>query len=351
MAPMSAHLPEWLFQGIQARLNQVPLRRLQHAYSALGRSYGATPTFEPGGDAEARSQAYVAARMPATYAAVERALQQVPLAALAEAQSVLDLGAGPGTATWALRERVPGLREATLVETDAPTRAQGAALAALRPAPKELNLRWVEQPALDAAISAEPHDLVLMTYALEEAGGQQGAALVAAAWAKAKSGLLIVEPGTPAGFARILAAREQLLKAGGLLVAPCPQSGLCPQAGKIESAWCHFSVRLERRGLHRLVKGGDLGYEDEKFAFLFVSKTFSEKPAPYRLLSFPRRSNRHIELDVCSFDKKRKKLFLNRRETPANVRSAARKLNWGDAWDPEKVPLADEDPGYIGEDD
>jgi ribosomal protein RSM22 (predicted rRNA methylase) len=183
----------------------------------------------------------------------------------------------------------------------------------------------------------------LLSYALEEAGGERGMALVAAAWAKANKGLLIVEPGTPAGFARILMARDQLLKAGGVLVAPCPQSGRCPQADKIESAWCHFSVRLERRGLHRQVKGGELGYEDEKYAFLFFSKAFSEKPAPYRLLSFPRRSNRHIELDVCSFDEKRRKLFLNRRETPANVRSAARKLNWGDAWDPEKVPAAEPD--------
>jgi ribosomal protein RSM22 (predicted rRNA methylase) len=229
-----------------------------------------------------------------------------------------------------------------MVETDAPTLSQGQALAANRPAPADFKLRWLDQPALDAAIAAEPHDVVLLSYALEEAGGDQGAALIAAAWAKAKSGLLIVEPGTPAGFARILGAREQLLKSGGTLVAPCPQSGLCPQAGKIESAWCHFSVRLERRGLHRLVKGGDLGYEDEKYAFLYFSKAFSGQPAPYRLLSFPRRSNRHIELDVCSFEKKRVKLFLNRRETPANVRSAARKLNWGDAWDPEKVPPAEE---------
>jgi len=347
---MSAHLPEWLFQSIQARLNQVPLGRLQRAYASLGQRYGAQPTFEPGGDAEARAQAYFAARLPATYAAVEASLRQVSPAFFEDVRSVLDLGAGPGTATWALRERAPGLSAATLVETDAPTRAQGQALAEKRPAPKDLNLRWLEKPALDSAISADEHDVVLLSYALEEAGGDQGAALVAAAWAKAKRGLLIVEPGTPAGFGRILMAREQLIKAGGTLLAPCPQSGRCPQADKIESAWCHFSVRLERRGLHRQVKGGELGYEDEKYAFLFFAKAFSEKPAPYRLLSFPRRSNRHIELDVCSFEQKRVKLFLNRRETPANVRSAARKLNWGDAWDPEKVPKEAEEEDFSTED-
>jgi ribosomal protein RSM22 (predicted rRNA methylase) len=216
----------------------------------------------------------------------------------------------------------------------------------MRPAPDDLNLRWIEQPALDAAIAAEPHDLAILSYALEEAGGERGAALVAAAWAKAAQGLLIVEPGTPAGFGRILAARQQLLDAGAQMLAPCPQSRLCPQASKIESAWCHFSVRLERRGLHRLVKGGDLGYEDEKYSFLFMSKAPVGKLAPYRLLGFPRRSNRHIELDVCAASGKREKLFLNRRETQAHIRAAARKLNWGDAWDPAAVPQPPPDEDF-----
>lgn len=345
---MSAHLPEWLHQGIQSRLQNLSLPRLRHGYAALSRAYGAQPSFEPGGDAEARAQAYLAARLPATYAAVERALSLLPDGALQGVQSCLDLGAGPGTATWALKERCPGLRRACLVEIDAPTRAQGQALAELRPQGSGLELRWVEQPALDAAAAEPEADVVLLSYALEEAGAQQAAELVAAAWSKARQGLLIVEPGTPGGFTRILAARGQLLAQGGKLLAPCPHSARCPQADKVESAWCHFGIRLERRGLHRLVKGGELGYEDEKFSFIYVSKDYFEYPARYRMMGFPKRTNRHIELDVCRSDQKRSKLFLNRRETPANVRSAARKLNWGDAWDPEKLPAAEEDDAMDG---
>lgn len=362
---MSSRLPTWLYIAISNQLDQVPLKRLRSGYAALSASYGAQPTFEPGGDAIARAQAYLAARMPATYAAVEQALAQVPIAALEGARSVLDLGAGPGTATWALRERVPGLALATLVETDAATVSLAKLLAEGRPEPENLNLHWQDQPALLAAKTATQHDLVLMSYCLEEAGAEEGEALVRAAWAAARQGLLLVEPGTPAGFARLLKIRDMLLAEGGHLLAPCPHALACPLAVGAESGqykqkptakerfdnmWCHFGVRLERRGLHRLIKGGDLGYEDEKFSFLYFSRLDLPPAAPYRVLAWPKRISRHIELDLCSKSGNREKSFYNRRNTAQNIRNAARRLAWGDAWDPANLPPMAEEDSFDEED-
>ena len=73
--------------------------------------------------------AYLAVRLPATYAAV-----RASFAAIAEARAdfapktVLDIGAGPGTALWAAADCWPDLADVLLVEASPVFRACGEAL-------------------------------------------------------------------------------------------------------------------------------------------------------------------------------------------------------------------------------
>src|SRR6202012_100047 len=73
---------------------------------------------------KADALAYALARMPATYAAVAASLN-----ALCEItpdfahQSLLDVGAGPGTATWAAAETFSSLRSFALLDANAALRA------------------------------------------------------------------------------------------------------------------------------------------------------------------------------------------------------------------------------------
>lgn len=353
---MSARLPDPLFAAIEARLNFVPLRVLRQGYASLSRQYRETTvsaeqredladgvgTQAPGGGftpAQARGLGYLAARLPATYAAASAALAQVPDAHLQDIHSVLDLGSGPGTATWALKERWPLLNEATFLESEPEMLGHAQALAGAYPdfkvsmRPGDLQTRLAE---------AEPHDMVILAYVLSELDEAGQKDLLSKAWAKAKRGLFLIEPGTPDASRRLLTARTQLVGEKGQIVAPCPQNGTCP--AEKGDFWCHFSIRLERRGLHKMVKDAEIGYEDEKFSWIYVSKDPSALPAALnRLHAFPRRKNRHIALDVCDSRGKRQEIFLNRRTTPANIRSAARRLNWGDAWDPALVPEGEPD--------
>jgi hypothetical protein len=75
--------------------------------------------------------AYLAVRLPATYAAVRASFD-----AVAEARpdftpkTALDIGAGPGTALWAASECWPGLADAVLIEASAKFRDYGERLAA-----------------------------------------------------------------------------------------------------------------------------------------------------------------------------------------------------------------------------
>src|SRR6476469_433584 len=70
--------------------------------------------------------AYVVTRLPATYAAVASVLAEIRQRMAAfEPASLLDLGAGPGTATWAAAAVFPTLQRATLIEQDAQFIATG----------------------------------------------------------------------------------------------------------------------------------------------------------------------------------------------------------------------------------
>ena len=82
--------------------------------------------------------------------------------------------------------------------------------------------------------------------------------------------LLIVEPGTTAGWQRILDARAQLIADGAHILAPCPHALACPIA---QPDWCHFSARVARSRVHRLAKEAEVPWEDEKFIYLAASRT------------------------------------------------------------------------------
>jgi ribosomal protein RSM22 (predicted rRNA methylase) len=137
--------------------------------------------------------------------------------------------------------------------------------------------------------------------------------------------LAIVEPGTPAGYERILAARQALIGEGARVLAPCPHEAACPLAAP---DWCHFSVRLPRRRDHRLLKGADAPFEDEKFAYLLAARPHvaaGERAA--RVLAHPRAGKPGIELKLC------RPQGLERRQIPRRdktAHAAARRLRWGD---------------------
>src|SRR5690348_7192997 len=91
---------------------------------AAGRAATISKTYRGGGNSgairtEADALAYALARMPATYAAVTASLN-----ALCEIRpdfapaGLLDIGAGPGTASWAAAEAFPSLKNFTLLDAN-----------------------------------------------------------------------------------------------------------------------------------------------------------------------------------------------------------------------------------------
>jgi ribosomal protein RSM22 (predicted rRNA methylase) len=315
-------LPAELKAALDAKLEGLSRQDAASRAAAISKTYregGTSGTIKSDIDA----LAYALARMPATYAAVAASLN-----ALQEMrpdfapQSLLDVGAGPGTASWAAAEGFPTLANFTQFDANPALRtlalefAQGSArLSAAN-----------YQPGQAHALLAESGeaDLVIASYLIGELGKGERNDLAAVMWTKTRDTLVIVEPGTPAGYARIIAARAQLIAAGAHVAAPCPHEQQCP----LQSPdWCHFAQRLPRSRAHKLIKGAELPFEDEKFSYVVLTRTpLVQRPS--RVLAPPISGKAEIAAKLCAPDGLTLAKVL-RRDKPAYAR--ARRWGWGDA--------------------
>lgn len=299
-------------------------RRLARAYQDLSAAYrggGATPG--EGRLTRDHVLAYLAARLPATLAAVEAVLDSVAqLRSSWAPRSLLDIGTGPGTAAWAAASVFPSLSDATLVDRSSAMIDVGRRLAGRAEQPVLRDAVWQHEPVL--ATRAEPADLVTACYVLGELRERDATTAVARWWQATRAELVIVEPGTPEGFARILRSRTELLAAGATITAPCPADAACPMTG---DDWCHFGRRVARSSVHRTVKGADLGFEDEKYAYVVASRQ-APVHAAARVLRTPQVRSGHIRLTLCQAPARRDVVVA--RSQRAEYRWA-RHARWGDA--------------------
>ena len=320
-------LPAELQDAIQRETGKVDRRKLTQATTQLTEHYKAANFSTPAVATEAHRAAYLAVRMPATYAALCRVFAEIKLhAPQAEIASLLDLGAGPGTALFAAAEQFPQLQQATLLEADASWIALGKRLAEQSDSPTVQRAQWLRQD-LRSGLSCEMHDLVVISYTLGELPQAAAEAVLNKAWKCAGKFLVVVEPGTRRGFAAISASRSSLIANKAAIVAPCPHHFTCPMA--TAGDWCHFSQRVERTSQHRQLKGGALGYEDEKFSYLVAAKNSLPSPGA-RIVRHPGKHSGHVQLALCTAEGKIENRTITRSSKEAYKR--ARKAEWGDLW-------------------
>jgi ribosomal protein RSM22 (predicted rRNA methylase) len=318
-------LPPRLRQAIETALEGVPLSEITSASDALSQRY--RNEVRDGRlhlNDERSALAYLATRMPATYAAIHASL-----AAVAEARpdfspsTTLDVGAGPGTALWAAQSVWPKLEDAELIETSASIRAWGEKLSASIGVPR---VSW-RAADLRTELGGRPRDLVTLAYVLDELAPADRDTLVDRLWRLTGSVLLIVEPGTPKGWQRILAARTRLIAAGAHIAAPCPHAAACPLTAP---DWCHFSTRVARSRIHRLAKNAEVPWEDEKYIYLAASRMPATSHAA-RIIAPPEPASGRVRLKLCNPDGSATHRLITRREGDAFKR--ARRSDWGDVFE------------------
>jgi len=263
---------------------------------------------------------YLTARLPATYAAVASVLAEVAQLKIDFApQSALDIGAGPGTASFAAQEQWQSLKHFTLLESDARFVALAQSLAQDLP-----NLEILHQRLQQLDCRAE---LVMAAYVLVELPEAEAAPSALKLWQACTETLILVEPGTPQGFARLRAARSALLGQGAHLIGPCTHEKTCPMAGH---DWCHFKARLARSREHMHAKGASVPFEDEAYSWVAFSRSKTVWPAA-RVIAPVEKTKAGLTLSLCT-ETGLTQTTIARRVKPAY--NAARHIKWGDAFMP-----------------
>jgi ribosomal protein RSM22 (predicted rRNA methylase) len=293
------------------------------------------PAATPMLSSESAVLAYAAYRMPATYAATRAALGHLrDVVPDLQPKNLLDFGAGTGAAAWAATETWPTIDRFQLREQSELAIALGKRLMQLsgRAALHATNWqRWQLPPSRDADEPAqldEPADLATAAYLLGELTPDQQTALLTTLAAAATT-VVVIEPGTPAGFARIINARTHLLESGFTIAAPCPHELTCPMLTRND--WCHFAERLERSSIHRALKAGELSYEDEKFSYVAAVHSDVDRPAA-RILRHPTQRKGLVSLQLCDASGQAIELRVSKSQDPYK---AARQAEWGDGWPPQ----------------
>jgi ribosomal protein RSM22 (predicted rRNA methylase) len=310
----------WLEGGLAGRGGTV-----REATAAL------TSRYKSGGkSAGLNLAAYLTTRLPATFAVNARVLAEVALVLPDFApKSLRDQGAGPGTASWAAVAQWPSLHAIEQVE-------QTAAFATLA---RHLNgasgLPALESAAVlhgnlrDAATSKA--DIVIASYVLAELPEADAAGLGRHLWQQAEHILVLIEPGTPMGFARLRAVRERLLRDGARVAGPCTHDLACPMTG---TDWCHFKQRVQRSRAHMQAKAAVVPYEDEPYAWLALSRRAVQRQQA-RIVEPVVHRKAGADFHVCTAGAKQD-IHVATRDKATYKR--LRKAEWGDALSFEDTP-------------
>ncbi len=317
-----AELPETLRLGLTNMLVGASTDALRSSVDKLIGAYrsGTAPT-SPILRTETDIAAYAAYRMPATYSAVRAALRGFSPAQPPE--TLLDIGGGTGAAVWAALDAFPALREITVLDQVDAALAFGKKLAFASASSAFRSAVWRQH-----RFGVEPlptADLATVSYVLGELAPAERRDLVTAAMAAAPV-VVIVEPGTPAGYERIIEARTALIEAGRSIVAPCPHQAACPIVPGRD--WCHFGARVNRSALHRRIKDADLSYEDEKFSYVVGVPGEGSSALGGRVLRRPTQRKGLVSLHLCQPDGTIADRIVTKRHGDDYRR--ARDISWGD---------------------
>jgi ribosomal protein RSM22 (predicted rRNA methylase) len=245
--------------------------------------------------------AYAFTRLPATYAAAvavfNAARETLPMLL---PRTLLDVGAGPGTAAFAAVQAFETLVDVRLIDANAGLR--NLALTLMAEADSEALRRaadgqsYLHGNALTLLAEMQPADLVIASYMAGEIADAELARFTKLLWRATTGTLVVIEPGTPEGHGRVLRMRGELVAAGAHVAAPCPHGRACPLQ---PPDWCHFAQRLPRSRDHLRIKGAEVPFEDEKFSYVVVSRGKAQS-SDARVLAPPKITKATVTAKLCT---------------------------------------------------
>lgn len=277
---------------------------------------------------------YLALRTPSTYAQIYGALTAVKEVNPSwNPKTVLDIGSGPGTASWAATEIFSSIKEITNVEQDKNFISIGKNI--LHPEP----LLTVEWHSTNLTFSL-PHttkkfDLVILANVLNEMDNATRQKTVEFAYKHCQGTVVIIEPGTPFGNESISQAVTELEKYNPKIIAPFVENTFYSAEEII------FSQRVIRpefqKRIRQLQRKMDLkdktkilppsDWEDATYCYIAFSKSKPEIQPQARLIKQPQLFKPFIELYLLTKDGIKKERILKKNKT---LFKQCKKLRVGD---------------------
>lgn len=288
-------LPTNVRSAIEQMANGVKTSELQKVSNSITSKYRESKsngTRLITNDMEAK--VYSIVRMPATYGAVYKALfYSFELLENISISNMLDVGAGTGAASLAALSLLD-IKAIDCVERELSMAKVGEEIIRASGFCK-CDVKWHLTDIIDFK-SEKKYDLVIASYALNEISKSNEEIILKKLWDYTRKVLIIVEPGTPLLFAMQQRIRRNLLNQGASLIAPCPHMGEC----KLDiNDWCHFTCRIARSHLHRIVKGGDSPFEDEKFTYSAFVRDQVYRHCAQRVIRHPTILPKQTIIKVC----------------------------------------------------
>lgn len=270
---------------------------------------------------ELKAKVYVAYRVPATFGSVYESSRHTFELYKENISTVLDVGSGPGTSIIALNELID-FTKATLLEKEDSMINIGKSLLNND---EELSSKcnYVKGDLNSSELINS--DLVISSYVLNEIGSNNLKSVLDKLWEATNKVLIIVEPGTKKGFEIVKEVRDYLLSKEAKIIAPCTHLSSCPIKGE---DWCHFSIRVERSKIHRLIKDASLPYEDEKFSYIALAKGKCSR-SNIRILKEPKVTKASVIIDSCH-ERDIEKIEIKIKDKE-NYKKA-KKAKWGDSF-------------------
>jgi ribosomal protein RSM22 (predicted rRNA methylase) len=273
--------------------------------------------------------AYLGLRVPATYAQIFGALRAVhKLIPSWRPTSLLDIGSGPGTATWAAISQWPELDEITCLDEDKDFILLGKKI--IKDAEVIRHINWKNRDLRSGIEEDEnSYDLIIIANVLNELTPKAQENLVGQAFNLCKGLLIIIEPGTPQGSKIVSAVAEKLCKAG-ILLAPYIANTFVRDT----DYYLHFPQRFIRPDFQRRIRqqmreSSEMAsdWEESKYSYVAISKFPAEKNYWARTVGEPEIRKGFLEVPVITIENLTKIKVMKRDKEAFTF---AKRLRWGE---------------------
>ncbi len=268
--------------------------------------------------------AYLAMRVPATYAQIMGALTQIQeVMPSFQPKSLLDIGSGPGTATWAAQSIFPSLKHATLVDREKQFLYFGQEI--MQKAQIPLATSWERSDI--RTFSGTNYDLILVANVLNELSSHDVTELLQYLTARCTGIMVVIEPGTPNGFAIV----QKATMASSLnIIAPYINS----KVTKSNDYWIHFPERFTRpefqKRIRQHMRDDSLSasdWEEAKYSYVAMSKLPIEKSFYGRCVGKVEKQKGLVKVPLLTENGIETVTVLKRNKQAYNF---AKEVRWGD---------------------